>query len=71
MYCGGSESLQKEYTSLVVQDDSVNRVVSDGKIISSNGNLVRYLASLELLEKMTGIKIRNQVENELLLHKLN
>lgn len=69
-YCGGSESLQKDYPSLLVQDDSVNTVVFDGKIISSNGNLVSYLASLELLEKMAGIKIRNQVEHELLIHKL-
>lgn len=69
-YCGGGEKLQKEYPSLLIQDDSVNTVVSDGKIISSNGNLVSYLASLELLEKMAGVKQRKQVENELLIHKL-
>ncbi len=70
-YCGGGETLQKEYPSLLVQDDSVNTVVTDGKIISSNGNLVSYLASLELLEKMAGIAQRIQVEDELLIHKLN
>lgn len=70
-YCGGSETLQNEYPSLLVKDDSVNTVVTDGKIISSNGNLVSYLASLELLEKMAGIAQRIQVENELLIHKLN
>ncbi|WP_428744911.1 DJ-1/PfpI family protein [Tenacibaculum sp.] len=69
-YCGGSETLQKEYPSLLVQDDQVNSVVSDGKIISSNGNLVSYLASLELLEKMAGTEQRKQVESELLIHKL-
>lgn len=69
-YCGGSETLQKDYPSLFVQDDSINTVVSDGKIISSNGNLVSYLASLKLLEKMTRKEQREQVENELLIHKL-
>lgn len=70
-YCGGSEELQKDYPHLLVQDDSVKTVVMDGKIISSNGNLVSYLASLELLEKMAGAKQRQSVENELLIHKLN
>lgn len=70
-YCGGRDSLQKEYPSLLVQDDRVNKVVSDGKIISSNGNLVSYLASLELLEKMVGTEQRKLVENELLINKLN
>ncbi|MBD3617080.1 MAG: DJ-1/PfpI family protein [Gracilimonas sp.] len=70
-YCGGGETLQKEYPSLLIQDDSVNAVVSDGNIISSNGNLVSYLASLELLGKMAGVTQRKQVEDELLIHKLN
>lgn len=69
-YCGGSEALQKDYPSLLVQNDSVNSVVVDGNIISSNGNLVSYLASLELLEKMAGTAQRKRVENELLIHKL-
>lgn len=70
-YCGGSEVLQNDYPNLLVQDDNVNAVVTDGNIISSNGNLVSYLASLELLEKMAGTEQRKQVENELLIHKLN
>ena len=70
-YCGGSKALQNDYPNLLVQDDNVNAVVTDGKIISSNGNLVSYLASLELLEKMAGTEQRKQVENELLIHKLN
>ncbi|UOB18103.1 DJ-1/PfpI family protein [Abyssalbus ytuae] len=69
-YCGGSKTLQKEYPSLLVQDDNVNTVVSDGNIISSNGNLVSYLASLKLLEKLAGVEQRKQVENELLINKL-
>ncbi|MCB0539897.1 MAG: DJ-1/PfpI family protein [Bacteroidetes bacterium] len=70
-YCGGSEALQNDYPNVLVQDDNVNAVVTDGNIISSNGNLVSYLASLELLEKMAGTEQRKQVENELLIHKLN
>lgn len=69
-YCGGSQSLQLEYPRLLVQDDMVNSVVSDGKIISSNGNLVSYIASLDLLEKMAGKEQRVFVEQELLIHKL-
>ena len=70
-YCGGSEALQNDYPNLLVQDDNVNAIVTDGNIISSNGNLVSYLASLELLEKMAGTEQRKHVENELLIHKLN
>lgn len=69
-YCGGSEWLQNEYPKLLVQDDTVNAVVTDGKIISSNGNLVSYLASLELLEKLAGSEQRSYVEKELLIDKL-
>lgn len=70
-YSGGSEALQNDYPNVLVQDDTINAVVTDGNIISSNGNLVSYLASLELLEKMAGTEQRKQVENELLIHKLN
>ncbi len=69
-YCGGSDQLQNDYPKLMVLNDSTNTVVTDGKIISSNGNLVSYLASLELLEKMAGKKQRQLVENELLINKL-
>lgn len=69
-YCGGSEQLQNDYPKLMVQNDSINTVVTDGKIISSNGNLVSYIASLELLEKMAGKEQRERVENELLIHRL-
>ncbi|MEQ8245151.1 DJ-1/PfpI family protein [Fulvivirga sp.] len=69
-YCGGSQSLQQDYPSLLVQDDHQNSVIQDGKIISSNGNLVSYLASLDLLELMSSTAHRHHVENELLIHKL-
>lgn len=69
-YCSGSESLQQKYPSLMVMDDSKNAVVKDGNIISSNGNLVSYIASLDLLELMTSKSQRTFVENELLLNKL-
>lgn len=69
-YCGGSDQLQNDYPKLMVLNDSTNTVVTDGKIISSNGNLVSYLASLELLEKLAGKKQRQLVENELLINKL-
>ena len=69
-YCSGGEALQKKYPSLLVMDDSKNTVVKDGNIISSNGNLVSYIASLDLLEMMTSKAQRKYVENELLLNKL-
>ncbi len=69
-YCGGGESLQSEYPLLKVLDDTKFSVVEDGKIISSNGNLVSYLAALSLLEKMTSKKHKKYVEEQLLLNKL-
>jgi len=69
-YCSGGEALQKKYPSILVMDDSKNAVVKDGNIISSNGNLVSYIASLDLLEIMTSKAQRKYVENELLLYKL-
>jgi transcriptional regulator GlxA family with amidase domain len=69
-YCGGSESLQKDYPDLLVQDDHTTSVVRDGKIFSSNGNLVSYMASLDLLELMTSTSHREHVAQELLLHRL-
>ena len=69
-YCSGGEALQKKYPSLLVMDDNKNSVVMDGNIISSNGNLVSYIASLDLLELMTSKSQRELVENELLLNKL-
>ncbi|MEN7548700.1 DJ-1/PfpI family protein [Rapidithrix thailandica] len=69
-YVTGGEALQKDYPNLKVQDDSKISVVEDGKIISSNGSLVSYLASLDLLEKMTSSSHRSYVEEHLLLDRL-
>lgn len=69
-YCSGGDLLQQKYPSLLVMDDSKNAVVKDGNIISSNGNLVSYIASLDLLEIITNKVQREFVENELLLNKL-
>lgn len=69
-YCSGSEKLQKSYPKLMVMDDKIVSVVKDGKIISSNGNLVTYIASLDLLEQMTSLAHRKYVEEQLLLNKL-
>lgn len=49
-YVTGGESLKTEYPNLKVADDSKVSVIQDGKLISSNGNLVSYIASLDLLE---------------------
>lgn len=69
-YCGGAEALQMNYPSLLVQDDTTTATMRDGRIFSSNGNLVSYISSLELLEELTSIEHRQHVEAELLIHKL-
>jgi transcriptional regulator GlxA family with amidase domain len=69
-YCSGSEKLQQDYPKLLVMDDNIVSVIKDGKIISSNGNLVSYVASLQLLELMTSKAHRKYVEEQLLINKL-
>lgn len=69
-WIGGGEDLQKNYPNLKVQDDAVIGYMEDGKFLSSNGNLVSYISSLELLEKMTSIKHRKHVESYLFLDRL-
>jgi len=69
-YCSGSEKLQQDYPKLLVMDDNIVSVIKDGKIISSNGNLVSYIASLQLLELMTSKAHRKYVEEQLLINKL-
>ncbi len=69
-YCGGGESLQKEYPNLKVADDSTVSVIQDGRFISSNGNLVSYIASLDLLEKLSDATHRSHVEKSILLDRL-
>ncbi len=69
-YVTGGESLQTQFPKVLVQDDALNMVVEDGKIISSNGNLVSYIASLKLLEKMSSASHRNYVEEAIYLDRL-
>lgn len=69
-YPSGSTQLQADYPELLVMDDNIISVAKDGKFITSNGNLVSYLASLDLLEQMTSKEHRESVENELLINKL-
>lgn len=69
-YVTGGEILKKEYPKLNVMDDSKVSVVLDANIISSNGSLVSYIASLDLLEKMTSKAHRKYVEEQLLLSRL-
>ena len=69
-YVTGGESLKKEYPDLKVMDDSKVSVARDGKIFSSNGSLVSYLGSLDLLEEMTSLSHRKDVENHLELNRL-
>lgn len=69
-YCGGGESLQSSYPKLLVLDDSKISVVQDGKFISSNGSLVSYLASFDLLEKLTNKEHRKFVETTILFDRL-
>lgn len=69
-WIGGGEQLQKDYPDLLVQDDATVTYVEDGKFISSNGNLVSYIAALNLLEKMTSPQHRKFVEGQLYLDRL-
>lgn len=69
-YVTGGQHLQQAYPNLKVANDSLFAVVEDGKFISSNGSLVSYPASLNLLEKMTSSEHRKYVEETLLLNKL-
>lgn len=69
-YVSGGKSLQDQYPNLIVLNDSTNTVVRDGKIISSNGNMISYYASLELLESLTNKQHRKLVEEQLYFDRL-
>jgi transcriptional regulator GlxA family with amidase domain len=69
-YQTGGELLKQKYPGLKVMDDSRIGIVEDGNVISSNGNLVSYLASLRLLEKMTSPSHRKHVAQALMLDRL-
>ncbi|WP_347922785.1 DJ-1/PfpI family protein [Pontimicrobium sp. SW4] len=69
-YVTGGESLKIDYPNLIVADDSKVSVVQDGKFISSNGSLVSYIASFDLLEKLTSKEHRAFVESAILFDRL-
>lgn len=70
-YVTGGTALQEKYPELNVMDDSKIDVVQDGNVFSSNGALVSYTASLDLLEEMTSKAHRMKVEADLLLDRLS
>ena len=69
-YVTGGEQLKAEYPNLNVADDSIVSVVQDGKFISSNGSLVSYIASFDLLEKLTTKEHRTFVEASILFDRI-
>lgn len=69
-YITGGESLQNQFPQLKVQDDAVVSVARDGNYFSSNGSLVSYMASLDLLEELTNSAHRKYVEASLYLDRL-
>ena len=69
-YVTGGKILQTNYPNLKVADDSKIAVVLDGKFISSNGSLVSYIASFDLLEKLTTKEHRKFVETSILFDRL-
>lgn len=69
-YITGGQSLQQEFPKLNVQDDAKVAVAKDGKVFSSNGSLVSYMGSLDLLETLTDLDHRKYVEGSLYLDRL-
>ena len=69
-YVTGGEYLKADYPNLIVADDSKVFVVQDGKFISSNGSLVSYIASFDLLEKLTSKEHRKFVETTILFDRI-
>lgn len=69
-YVTGGEYLKKDYPSLNVADDNKVSVIQDGKFISSNGSLVSYTASFDLLEKLTDKEHRKFVESSILFDRI-
>ncbi len=69
-YLTGGELLKSEYPNLKVADDNEISVILDGKFISSNGSLVSYIASFDLLEKLTSKEHRVFVESSILFDRI-
>ncbi|MEO9852228.1 MAG: DJ-1/PfpI family protein [Reichenbachiella sp.] len=70
-YITGGDLLQKEFPQLKVQDDTKVSVAKDGNYFSSNGSLVTYTASLDLLQELTDQGHRKYVEGSLYLDRLS
>ncbi|WP_422089299.1 DJ-1/PfpI family protein [Tenacibaculum ovolyticum] len=70
-YVTGGAQLKADYPKLKVADDATTLVVQDGKFISSNGSLVSYVASFDLLEKLTSKAHRKFVESSILFDRIN
>lgn len=69
-YVTGGKALKTEYPNLNVADDNKVSVVQDGKFISSNGSLVSYIASFDLLEELTNKEHRKFVESSILFDRI-
>ncbi|MFY0689366.1 MAG: DJ-1/PfpI family protein [Cyclobacteriaceae bacterium] len=69
-YRNGGSQLQAQFPSLKVQDDQEVAFINDGKIFSSNGNLISYPASLALLEKLSSAAHRKHIEQSIYLDRL-
>ncbi|PKH50580.1 glutamine amidotransferase [Tenacibaculum sp. Bg11-29] len=69
-YVTGGAQLKADYPKLKVADDATTLVVIDGKFISSNGSLVSYVASFDLLEKLTSKAHRKFVESSILFDRI-
>lgn len=69
-YVTGGEALKTEYPNLNVANDDEVSVMKDGKFFSSNGSLVSYLGSFDLLEEMTSLEHRKHVESAILFDRL-
>ncbi len=65
-YVGGEKSLQKMFPKAKVQYDQ--QVVTDGNLITSNGAVISYEASLLLLEKLAGASLAQEVADEIITH---
>lgn len=67
-YVGGEKSLQKMFPKAKVQYDQ--HVVTDGNLITSNGAVISYEASLLLLEKLAGPRFTKRVADEIYYTRL-
>ncbi len=67
-YVGGEKSLQKMFPKAKVQYDQ--QVVTDGNLITSNGAVISYEASLLLLEKLAGASLAQEVADEIYYTRL-